>query len=172
MGRRGERIVGDPLILRPLEPGDVPALAALWVRSWQETMPAIDFDARRDWIVGFLAGPEAAGRVTVVALRDGALVGFVTTEPAQGYLHQLVVAPKAKGQGAATALLAAAKRDAPDSLALDVNQDNARAVRFYEREGFVRESAGVNAASGLATWRMAWRPALLPQAGEGVAAKP
>ena len=147
----------DLLILRPLQPADVPALADLWVRSWQETMPAIDFEARRGWIVDFLAGTESDARATFVAVRDSALVGFVTTEPAQGYLHQLVVASDAKGQGTALALLAAAKRDAASGLTLDVNQDNPRAVRFYEREGFVRESAGVNAASGLKTWRLGWK---------------
>ncbi|WP_246725051.1 GNAT family N-acetyltransferase [Beijerinckia sp. L45] len=164
--------MGDQLILRPLRPADMPALADLWVRSWQETMPAIDFAARRDWIVGFLAGPEAGARATLVAERDGTPVGFVTTEPARRYLHQLVVASSAKGGASGKALLDAAKRDAADGLMLDVNQDNARAVRFYEREGFVRESAGVNAASGLKTWRMVWRLPLLPPAGEGVAAKP
>jgi putative acetyltransferase len=167
--------VGDSLILRPLQPADVPALAELWVRSWQETMPTIDFAARRDWIVGFLAGPEATARVTTFAVRGGVPQGFVTTEPAPGYLHQLVVASSAKGGATARALLAAAKDAAPTGLVLDVNQDNARAVRFYEREGFVREGAGVNAASGLKTWRMVWHRTnlpLLPPAGEGVAAKP
>jgi putative acetyltransferase len=149
--------VGDRLILRPLESADVAALADLWVGSWRETMPDIDFEARRDWIVGFLAGPDAAGRVTIVTVDDsGACQGFVTTEPARGYLHQLVVASAAKGQGAATVLLDAAKRAALGGLVLDVNQANARAVHFYEREGFARESAGVNAESGLATWRMVW----------------
>jgi putative acetyltransferase len=149
--------VGGPLTLRPLEAADVPALADLWVRSWQETMPDIDFEARRAWIVGFLAGPEAAARVTIVALWDGDPQGFVTIEPARAYLHQLVVSSMATGRGAAAALLTAVKRDATAGLMLDVNQANTRAVRFYEREGFLRESAGVNEPSGLATWRMAWR---------------
>ena len=150
--------MGDRLILRPLEAADVPALADLWVRSWRETMPDIDFEARRAWIVGFLAGPEADARVTIVAVRGGALQGFATTEPARGYLHQLVVASSAKGQSTAAALLDAAKADARNGLTLDVNQSNIRAFRFYEREGFVRAGAGLNKTSGMATWQLEWKP--------------
>jgi putative acetyltransferase len=40
---------------------------------------------------------------------------------------------------------------------VDVNQDNPRAVRFYEREGFRRLHEGVNPNSGLRTWRLEWR---------------
>ena len=71
-----------------------------------------------------------------------------------GYLHQLVVAPSAKGRGLAIRLLDAAKSGGP--LTLDVNQANVRAVRFYEREGFSRAGAGRNPVSGLATWTMRW----------------
>jgi len=145
---RGETVT----VVRPLAPGDIEALATLWVRSWQETMPAVDFEARRGWIAAFLGGE---GLSTLVAEAE-ALQGFVTLEPARAYLHQLVVSPEAKGRGVAVALLDAAKALAPDGLALDVNQANARAVRFYEREGFVRVGEGVNEASGLATWRMVW----------------
>ena len=40
--------------------------------------------------------------------------------------------------------------------ALDVNQANARAVRFYEREGFRKVGEGVNPVSGLETLAMEW----------------
>ena len=53
-------------------------------------------------------------------------------------------------------LLDAAKRRAPGHLMLEVNQDNARALKFYERQGFVREGEGVNPRSGLKTWRYRW----------------
>lgn len=138
--------------MQPLRAADIAALADLWVASWQETMPAIDFAARRGWIVTFLGEPAHA---TLVADLAGAPAGFVSCEGA--YLHQLVVAPAAKGRGVARLLLDAAKAGAPEGLALDVNQANARAVRFYEREGFSVRGPGVNPASGLATWAMRWR---------------
>jgi putative acetyltransferase len=145
---RGETMA----VVRRLAPGDIEALSTLWVRSWQETMPAVDFEARRGWIAAFLGGE---GLSTLVA-EAGGLQGFVTLEPARAYLHQLVAAPEVKGRGVAVVLLDAAKALVPDGLTLDVNQANTRAVRFYEREGFARVGEGVNEGSGLATWRMAW----------------
>lgn len=141
------------LVPRPQAPGDTAALIALWVRAWQETMPEIDFAARRAFISGVLAEPHYE---TLVAAAADVALGFVTIEPAKAYLHQLAVAPEAKGRGIATALLDAAKFAVPLGLTLDVNQANARAVRFYEREGFSRTGSGVNEGSGLATWRMRW----------------
>lgn len=137
--------------MRPLRAGDVEALAELWVASWQAAMPDIDFSARRDWIIAFLGEP---GRVTLVAELGGAPAGFAIVEGP--YLHQLVVAQALKGRGLATRLLDAAKAGVRDGLRLDVNAANARAVRFYEREGFRRVGARVNPASGLPTLAMAW----------------
>ena len=135
--------------LRPLRWEDRDALVDLWVAAWRDTMPEIDFEARRGWIVAFLTDPTHA---TTMALVGGRAVGFISMEGR--YLHQLVVAPAAKGRGIATRLLDAAKADG--ALTLDVNQANARAVRFYEREGFFRAGAGRNPGSGLATWTMRW----------------
>ena len=98
---------------------------------------------------------EAAGAVTLCAF-DGSdhLLGFVTFDPAAAYLDQLAVAPEAKGSGAATLLLNEARRLSEGSITLDVNQDNPRALRFYEREGFEKVAEGTNPRSGLKTWRL------------------
>ena len=136
--------------IRPMRFGDIEGLVDLWVASWRETKAAIDFDARRGWIAMVLAD---RAHETLVACHDGPL-GFATLQGRT--LHQLVVAPRAKGAGAARALLDAAKARAPGGLDLEVNQDNARAVRFYAREGFGRRGAGMNPNSGLATWHLRW----------------
>lgn len=138
-------------VIRPLRRADIAVLADLWVAAWRATMPAIDFAARRGWIMGLLEEPAG---VTLVAERCGNPIGFATLEGR--YLHQLVVASDCRGDGTAALLLDVAKAKSPSGLVLDVNQANARAVRFYEREGFRRLQAGVNATSGLATWTMAW----------------
>ena len=78
--------------------------------------------------------PNAA---IVVAEQAGALIGFVTID-GTGYLDQLVVAPDHWGSELANALVDEAKRLSPDRITLLVNKDNARAIRFYERNGFVR----------------------------------
>ena len=73
-------------------------------------------------------------------------------------LDQLVVAPEAWGLGVAEALLAQARRLSPSGLDLHVNQDNARAIRFYEKHGFVVTGADLNPRSGAPLHKMSWRP--------------
>ena len=88
--------------------------------------------------------PNAA---IIVAEQAGALTGFVTID-ASGYLDQLVVAPDHWGSPLATVLVDEAKRRSPDGVTLLVNTDNARAIRFYERNGFVHAGEDVNPTSG------------------------
>lgn len=122
-------------------------------------MPAIDFEARRTWFAARHAELEAAGAKTIVlASHKGMLAGFVTVDPAEGYIDQLAVAPDAQRRGAAGRLLDEARRISPHRLALHVNQDNAPALQFYERQGFSVVRPGVNPSSGLAVWEMYWVP--------------
>jgi putative acetyltransferase len=55
-------------------------------------------------------------------------------------------------------LLDEAKRISPGGLELLVNTDNARAIRFYEKHGFVYAGEDKNPVSGKPVNRMAWRP--------------
>ncbi len=144
-------------ILRDFEPADLAALVDLWVAAWRETGFAVDFEARRPWLVERLGAHRAAGGAIVVGLdRAGRPAGFVTIDPANGYLDQLCVAPAERGSGLAKALLDAAKGRAPGVVELDVNEANPRARRFYAREGFTLVTRGVSAQSGLPTERMRW----------------
>ena len=143
--------------LPDFEEADLPALADLWVAAWRETGFAIDFGARRPWLVERLRAHRAGGGTIVVGLDSaGRPAGFVTLDPANAYLDQLCVAPPACGSGLAPLLLDAAKRRAPGVVELDVNEDNRRARRFYEREGFHAVTRGVSAQSGLPTLRLRW----------------
>ena len=79
------------------------------------------------------------------------------TIDASGYLDQLVVSPDRWGSKLATALVDEAKRLSPDGVTLLVNKDNARAIRFYERNGFVHAGDDVNPTSGRPVLKMIWR---------------
>ena len=92
-----------------------------------------------------------------VAEDNGRIAGFVVIDPGSGYLDQIAVAPDLWGTGVAKRLLDEAKRISPAHVALEVNQENARAIRFYERAGFVRAGEGVNPLSGRPTWRYSWK---------------
>jgi putative acetyltransferase len=146
--------------LRDFEDADLPALVELWAAAWRDSGFAIDFEARRSWLVERLRAHRAGGGTIVVGLDAvGRAAGFVTLDPANGYLDQLCVAPRMRGMGLAPLLLDAAKRLAPGVVELDVNEDNTRARRFYEREGFQAVTRGVSAHAALPTFRMRWTAA-------------
>jgi putative acetyltransferase len=144
--------------LRDYRPADETAAVELWRRSWQHAYPAIDFSARLAWWQTRWCG-ELVGhaRVRVAAIDDN-LVGFVTVDRT-GYLDQIVVAPEAWGSGIAAALMADAKRLSPGGLELRVNGDNARAIGFYRKHGFMVAGNDINARSGAAVLIMRWRAA-------------
>jgi putative acetyltransferase len=143
--------------LRDFAEADLVALIDLWVAAWRDTGFAIDFDARREWLGNHLRALRDQGAGIVVGLDPaGAPAGFVTIHPKTGALDQLCIAPREQGSGLARALLDEAKRRSPGAVELEVNEANARALRFYEREGFVFVSRGSSALSGLPTLKMRW----------------
>jgi len=145
------------LQLRFYRAEDEPATIALWQRTWQKAYPAIDFATRLEWWRARWRNELVPKAEIVVAEHEGTVIGFVTID-FEGYLDQLVVAPEHWGSGAAHLLLEEAKRVSPKGITLLVNTDNARAIRFYERSGFVHAGEDVNPTSGRPVLRMAWKP--------------
>jgi putative acetyltransferase len=137
---------------------DWPDLLDLWVAAWRVTYTDIDFDARRDWLVAHLTTLESKGARTLCLEHDRkSLAGFVVIDAATGWLYQICVHPACFGHGAAGALLSAARSVSPQLIRLDVNTDNARALAFYQRNGFVRTGEGPISQSGRKTVVMEWR---------------
>jgi putative acetyltransferase len=148
---------GAAFRLAPRRAADLPDLFDLWVESWQAAMPQIDFEARRDWFRTQVMALEAGGALTICGFdAEDRLAGFALLVPQKSHLEQIAVHPRHFGSGLASRLLGEAKSLCPGGLTLDVNADNPRALRFYEREGFARIAAGTNELSGLATWRLRW----------------
>ena len=153
---RWYRLVPIPFHLRPYRPDDEDAAITLWQQTWQQAYPAIDFAARVTWWRQRWRGELVPNAHIVVAEREKALIGFVTID-ASGYLDQLVVAPDHWGSELANRLVDEAKRLSPDHITLLVNTDNVRAIRFYQRNGFVRAGDDVNPTSGRPVLRMEWK---------------
>lgn len=142
--------------LRLYRESDQEASIALWLETWRQAYPSIDFDARVDWWRERWRTELVPVAQIVVAEQDGALIGFVTIDDT-GYLDQLVVSPAQWGTNVSKALVDEAKRRSPGGVTLKVNADNLRAIRFYERNGFAKTGEEVN-PSGRAVWLMAWTP--------------
>jgi len=148
--------VTSAIELRPYRAGDEDAAIELWRLTWQQAYPGIDFAARVAWWRERWRNELVPNATIVVAEQAGALIGFVTIDN-KGYLDQLVVDPDHWGSTLANTLVDEAKRLSPDGVTLLVNKDNARAIRFYERNGFVHAGEDVNPTSGQPVLKMEWK---------------
>ncbi len=149
--------MSEQTTLRPYTPADEDAAIELWRRTWTQHYPHIDFTARVAWWRDRWRNELVPVAEIVLAETDGELAGFVTVDPKTQYLDQIVVAPEYWGSDTARALLDEAKRRSPSGLYLLVNKDNARAIRFYGKHGFVDDGEDKNPVSGIAVNRMRWR---------------
>ena len=137
---------------------DEDAAIELWRRTWQQHYPQLDFAERVAWWRERWRNELVPQAKIVVAEMGGVLEGFITVDPKNGYLDQIVVAPEFWGSNVALMLLDAGKRISPALLELLVNKDNERAIAFYEKNGFVYAGEDVNPVSGRPVNRMRWRP--------------
>ena len=144
--------------LRPYTASDEDTAIELWRRTWQVTYPELDFDARLPWWRERWRNTLVPSNTVTVAEENSTLLGLVTVDPRSRYLDQVVVAPEAWGSGVAQTLMAEAKRISPSGLDIFVNQDNSRAIRFYEKQGFAFAEEDVNPISGRPVNKMVWRP--------------
>ena len=151
--------MSEPAVtLRPYSSADEDAAIELWQRTWQQHYPHIDFAKRVNWWRERWRQELAPTASIIVAESDRRLAGFVTVDLKTGYLDQIVVVPEAWGSDVATMLMAAARKISPKGLDLKVNADNTRAIRFYEKQGFVDAGETVNEISGVPVRLMRWRP--------------
>ena len=131
---------------------DAAAIAAVHVRTWQtayehvfgaERLAAIDLNAREEQWRQRLGEPEWQ-EVVLVVEDESSIVGFASCgesrdAPGEGELYAIYVLPESWGSGAGPVLLAAALAALGEDFkraSLWVLEENPRARRFYEREGW------------------------------------
>jgi GNAT superfamily N-acetyltransferase len=143
---------------------DAAAVAEVHVRTWQaayehvfgvERLAGLDIGARERLARRFATDGDYDA---FVAEDDGRIVGFVACgtaeeEADQRELFAIYVLPEAWGTPAAPGLMGAAveamrDRGAPDAI-LWVLEDNPRARRFYEREGWRADGTAESEYLGL-----------------------
>lgn len=122
------------MIVRPAEPGDVPALAGIAQSSYSLAFADIlepevidDHD-----IAFFMARFAHAWQRMLVALSDGIPAGFLLMT--DQYIDMLFMDPAASGRGGGALLLKEAEQRGARSL--ECFRDNHAARRFYERHGW------------------------------------
>jgi len=139
------------MLIRAARPEDAAEIADVHVRSWQaayehllgaERLAGIDVERRRRLWEGALAERTPIW----VAESEGRVVGFVSIGDSrdaegggEGELYSIYALPGVWGAGAGPGLMAAARealRERYETSILWVAEDNPRARRFYEREGW------------------------------------
>jgi ribosomal protein S18 acetylase RimI-like enzyme len=141
--------VSGALEVRPATAGDVPAVRALGVRTWQATYAGVLPPAEvANGIAEFFNtySIEAAVRSgrTLVAVRGGELVGLLESDrpaAARAVIWKLYVAPEAQRTGVGRALVEGylAGADAGE-VGVEHHERNAAAGAFFERLGFAVDS--------------------------------
>jgi putative acetyltransferase len=144
-------------VIRPLLESDLGEALDVWVAAWKATYPVIDFDARRDLMAQRIARLQREGSRAFVAVCGRQIAGWLLIDPGTGYLDQIVSAISWQGRGIAEALLAHARSLCSGGIDLHVNQDNPRAIGFYQRNGFMVTGADKNPFSGAPVHKMSWR---------------
>jgi GNAT superfamily N-acetyltransferase len=112
------------------------AVAELWLRSRYASIPAIPApvhtdDAVREWY----ATEVLPNREVWVVEADESVVAMMVLK--DEWVDALYVDPTRTGEGIGSLLVDLAKECRPDGLDLWAFQSNVRALRFYERHGFV-----------------------------------
>jgi len=142
------------VVVRPARVEDATAIAEVHVRTWQAayahvfgTKRLAELDVQRraaSWRQG-LADLRPHETVLVAEDEDGRVVGFASVGESpvaadEGELHAIYVLPEAWGDGTGRSLVAAAvdalRSEGFRAAILWVLEDNPRARRFYEREGW------------------------------------
>jgi ribosomal protein S18 acetylase RimI-like enzyme len=148
--------------IRPAEPADVDAIAEVHVGGWRwgyrgllpdDLLAGLDAAERAERLLAVMGDAERTVSVHL-AEQDGRAVGFVSCGPSRepdaddhtGEIYALYVEEDVAGTGVGTALLRAARAELRarglDRVVLWVLETNARARRFYEREGWVADGTG------------------------------
>lgn len=144
------------LATRPATADDIPLLRDLAERIWRVSYAEMISREQIDFMLGWMYGPQQIakelgdGVAWEIAIAEGQPIGFFAVgfeEPSRAKLHKLYLLPERQGAGFGQALLeraheVAAARGACE-IWLQVNKGNTRAIRAYERAGYMVERSAV-----------------------------
>jgi ribosomal protein S18 acetylase RimI-like enzyme len=145
------------LAIRPADAAEIPALRALAERIWRNSYAALLTPKQMDYMLAWMYSPEtiaremADGVIWETAWRGQERIGFHSCTPESEAhrfkLNKLYVLPELQGLGFGQQLLrrvhALAAEGGAREVWLQVNKQNTRAIRAYERAGYTVERAAV-----------------------------
>jgi GNAT superfamily N-acetyltransferase/chorismate mutase len=147
----------DGLVLRPVVPDDLPAIAELHLRVRAAAHPAMPHGIHPDHEVrAWVAGWDLTAFDVWVAESGGEPAGYARF--GDDWLNDLYVEPGAQGNGVGTALLDLVKAQRPSGFCLWVFESNEPARGFYRARGLVELERTDGAANEerAPDIRMAW----------------
>lgn len=139
-------------MIRRLQKADVDRVMDLWLDT---NLKAHNFVHAAYWRSNFEPVKEMLPRAEVYVYEDaGGIQGFVGLSGE--YIEGIFVSGEMQSQGIGKRLLDHIKAG-KDTLRLNVYQKNTRAIRFYQREGFVIQREGLDESTGEKEYAMLWQ---------------
>jgi diamine N-acetyltransferase len=146
--------VSEPA-MRAATPADAPLIEALAGRIWRAAYREMLSKEQIEYMLRWMYAPHklvaemAAGVRYEIASASGEPCGYLALEfiaaESAVWLHKLYLLPEVHGRGWGQAMLHRAAAHGRElgaaEIALRVNKENRRALRAYERFGFVRTDA-------------------------------
>ena len=137
-------------MIRKLRKTDIDKVADIWLAT---NLKAHSFIPAQYWKSNFELVKELLLQATAYVDKQE-IQGFVGLN--DEYIEGIFVSGEMQSQGIGKALLNYAK-DKRNKLLLNVYQKNARAISFYQREGFEILHSGLDEATGEKDHVMVWR---------------
>jgi len=150
-------VVPTELTLRPAVPDDLPAIAELYLRVREATVPSMPPQIHTaEEVHAYVGGWDLDRRDVWLAEDDGEPAAFMVVEG--DWLNSLYVLPARSGQGVGSALLDVAKSLRPGGFCLWVFESNQPARSFYSARGLVEleHTDGSTNEEKAPDLRMAW----------------
>lgn len=139
-------------MIRELRKADINKVANIWLDT---NITAHYFIPEQYWKSNFELVKELLLQATVYVYEDNQEIrGFIGLN--DEYVEGVFVSDEMQSLGIGKLLLNYAK-DKRNKLFLNVYQKNARAITFYQREGFEIQHSGLDEAAGEKDYVMVWQ---------------
>lgn len=138
-------------MIRKLQKVDINRVVDIWLKTNLKTH---FFISEQYWISNYEFVKELLPQAEVYVYEDDKMIqGFIGVN--DEYIEGIFVSDEMQSHGIGKMLLDYIK-DKKDRLQLKVYQKNVRAMSFYQREGFIIQSEGMDEFTGEKEYMMNW----------------